>query len=153
MHWSWSISILTHNKWRKHIWSVQLHPTFRHCTEELPPTLRLRHIILHVFVTSFKRRNNVTPSNAMNDVIFPLTNDVSYLTLSQRFQSCESLFDISHIFNIGSIGEVCKYDIYIYWFCGWCKFWRFPRFHFHIAQIKMKIKRLKFPFLPAYNIS
>ena len=68
--WSWSISILTHNKRRKHIRSLQLLPTFRHCTEELPPIFRLRRIRLHVIVTSFKRKNDVTPSNAMNDVIF-----------------------------------------------------------------------------------
>ena len=68
-HKSWSISILTHNKQRKHIWSLQLLPTFRHCTEELPPMLRLRRIRLRVFVTSFKRKNDVTPSNGMNDVI------------------------------------------------------------------------------------
>ena len=47
-HWSWSISILTRNKRRKHIRSLQLLPTFRHCTEELPPILRLRRIRLHV---------------------------------------------------------------------------------------------------------
>ena len=55
-HWGWSISILTQNKRRKHIWNLQLLPTFRHCTEELPPMLRLRRIHLHVFVTSFKRK-------------------------------------------------------------------------------------------------
>ena len=69
-HWSWSISILTLNKRRKHIRSLQLLPTFRHCNGELPPILRLRRIRLHVIVTSFKRKNDVTPSNAMNDVIF-----------------------------------------------------------------------------------
>ena len=69
-HWSWSISILTHNKRRKHIRSLQLLPTFRHCTEELPPIHRLRRISLHKIVPSFKRKNDVTPSNAMNDVIF-----------------------------------------------------------------------------------
>ena len=53
---SWSISILTQNKWRKHIWSLQLLPSFRLCTEELPPILRLRRIRLHVFVTSFTRK-------------------------------------------------------------------------------------------------
>ena len=68
--WSWSISILTHNKWQKHIRSIQLLPTFSHCTEELPPIFRLRRIRLHVIVTSFKRKNDVTPSNAINDVIF-----------------------------------------------------------------------------------
>ena len=69
-HWSWSISILTHNKRRKHIRSLQLLPTFRHCTEELPLILRLHRIHLHVIVKSFKRKNDVTPSNTMNDVIF-----------------------------------------------------------------------------------
>ena len=69
-YWSWSISILIHNKRRKHIWSLQLLSAFRHCTEELPPILRLRRIRLHVNATSFKRKNDDTPSNAMNDVIF-----------------------------------------------------------------------------------
>ena len=69
-HWGWSILILTHNKRRKHIRSLQLHPTFRHSTEELPPILRLRRIRLHVIVTSFRRKNDVTQSNALHDVIF-----------------------------------------------------------------------------------
>ena len=69
-HWSWSISILTHSKRRKHIRKLQLLPTFRHCNEELPPILRLRRIPLHVIVTSFKRKNDVKPSNAICDVIF-----------------------------------------------------------------------------------
>ena len=69
-HLSWSISILTHNKRRKHIRSLQRLPTFRHCTEELPPIFRLRRIRLHVIVTSFKRKNDVTPSNTKNEVIF-----------------------------------------------------------------------------------
>ena len=69
-HWSWSISILTHNKRWKHILSLQLLPTFCHCTEELQPILRLRPIRLRAIVTSSKRKNDVTPSNAMSDVIF-----------------------------------------------------------------------------------
>ena len=68
--------------------------------------LRPRRKRLHVFVTSFKHKNDVTPSNALNDVIFPVTNDVSYHTLSLRFQCCELLFD-HHYFNIGSTGEAC----------------------------------------------
>ena len=68
--WCWSISILTHNKRRKHIRSLQLLPTFRHCTEELPPTLRLRRIRLHVIVTCFKRKNDISLFNDMNDVTF-----------------------------------------------------------------------------------
>ena len=69
-HQSWSISNLTHNKRRKQIWSLQLLPSLRHCTEELPPILRLCRICLDVIVTSFKCKKDVTPSNAMNDVIF-----------------------------------------------------------------------------------
>ena len=40
------------------------------CTEELLPILRSRRMRLHVFVTSFKRKNDVIPSNALHDVIF-----------------------------------------------------------------------------------
>ena len=97
--WCWSISILTHNKRWKHILSLQLLPTFRHCTAELPPILRLRRIRLHVIVTSFKRKFDVTPSNAMNHVIF------QWRQLSHF--SCELLSDISQFVTVGSIGEVC----------------------------------------------
>ena len=69
-HWTWSISILTHYKRRKHIRSLQLLPTLCNCTEELLPKLRIRCIRLHIIVSSFKRKNDVTPSNAVNDVIF-----------------------------------------------------------------------------------
>ena len=58
-HWSWSISILMHNKRRKQIWSLQLLATFRLCTEELRPILRPRRIRLHVFVTSLKRKTTL----------------------------------------------------------------------------------------------
>ena len=68
-HWSWSISILTHNQRWKHIRSLQLLPTLRHCTEELLQILILLRKRLHVIVTSFKRKYEVTPSNDMNDVI------------------------------------------------------------------------------------
>ena len=61
---SWSISILTHNKR-----SLQLLPTFRHCTTEFPPIGGLCRIRLHVFVTSFKRNNDVPLSIAMTNVI------------------------------------------------------------------------------------
>ena len=98
--WSWSISILTHNKRRKHIRSLQLLPTFRRCTEELPPIFRLRRISLHVIVTSFKRKNDVTPSNAMNDVIFSVTSAITHFC-------SELLSDISQFVTVGSIGEVC----------------------------------------------
>ena len=59
MHWSWSISIPTHNK---HIWRLQLLPTFRHCTGEFPSIVRLRciHVRVHVFIRNFKRKNDVT---------------------------------------------------------------------------------------------
>ena len=69
-HWSWSISILAHNKRRKHILSLQLLPTFRHSTEELPPILRLRRRQFTCNWIVFQLINDVTPSNAMNDVIF-----------------------------------------------------------------------------------
>ena len=36
--------------------------TFRHCTEEILPIVGLCCICLHVFVMSFKRNNDVTPS-------------------------------------------------------------------------------------------
>ena len=102
--WSWSISILTHIKRRKHIWTIQLLPTFRHCTEELPPIIRLHRIRLHVIVTSFKRKNDVTPSIAMNDLI-SVTSAITHF--------CgELLSDISQCVTVGSIGEVCLNFIY-----------------------------------------
>ena len=52
-------SILTHNKRGKHIWSLQLLPTFCHCNEEFPPIAGLCPIRLHVFVASSNRKNNV----------------------------------------------------------------------------------------------
>ena len=78
-HWSWSISILTHDKRRTHIWSLQLLPTFCHCTEGLPPILRLR---LHVIVTSFKHKNDVTPSNPW---MTSFSKEVSYHTLTVNY--------------------------------------------------------------------
>ena len=78
MQWSWSISILTHNKRRKHIWSLQLLPTFCHCTEELPPILRLRRIRLHVIVTSFKLK---TTLHRLTLWLTSFSSDVSYHTL------------------------------------------------------------------------
>ena len=98
-HKSWSISILTLNKRRKHIRSLQLLPTFCHCNEELPPILRLSRIRLHVIVTSFKRKNDVTPSNAMNDVIF------QWRQLSHTFAM--NYCPIYQFVTVGSIGEVC----------------------------------------------
>ena len=97
-HWSWSISILTHNKRRKHNRSIQLLTTFSHCTEELPPILRLRR----------KRKNDVTPSNAMNDVIFqwrqlshtlavnycPIYHSLLPLALWARFVTSQEKFNI-----------------------------------------------------------
>ena len=93
------LSILTHNK----RWSLQLHPNFCHCTEEFLPIVRLRRMCVHVFVTFFKRKNDVTPSRAMNYI----TNDVNSHAFSSCFQKCELLFDISLSFTIDSIGEVC----------------------------------------------
>ena len=42
--------------------------TFHHCTEEFSPIVGLCCILLLVFVTSFRRKNDVTPSNVMSDV-------------------------------------------------------------------------------------
>ena len=79
-HWRWSISILTHNKRRKHIRSLQLLPTFRHCTEELPPILRLRRIRLYVIVTYFKRK---TTLHRLTPWMTSFSSDVRYHTLLQ----------------------------------------------------------------------
>ena len=50
---------------------------FRHCTEEIPPNVGLFRERLHAFLTCFKRQSDVTPSNAMTDVIFAVATDVS----------------------------------------------------------------------------
>ena len=47
---------------------------------------------------SFKHKNSVTPSNAMNGVVIQHA-------LSSCFQNSELLFDISHLFSVDSIGE------------------------------------------------
>ena len=72
MYKSWFISILTHNKQQKHIWSLQLLPNFCHYTEEFLSIVGLCRIRLHVFVTSFKYENDVTPSYSMTDIILQL---------------------------------------------------------------------------------
>ena len=77
-HWSWSISILTHDKRRKHIWSLQLLPSLRHYTEEHPPIHRLRRILLHLIVTSFTRK---TTLHRLTPWMTPFSSDVSYHTL------------------------------------------------------------------------
>ena len=109
-HWSCSISILLHNKRRKNkfdVFSFFQHSAFALKNSRQYLTIRTpRRKRLHVFVTSFKQKNDVKPSYALSDVIFPVTNDVSYHTFSLRFQSCELLFD-HHYFNIGSTGEAC----------------------------------------------
>ena len=57
--------------------AVTVYPTFRHCAEEIPPNVGLYRKRSHAFLTSFKRQNDVTPSNAMTDVIFAVATDVS----------------------------------------------------------------------------
>ena len=98
-HWSWSISILTHSKRRKHIRSLQLLPTFRHCTGELPPIIRLRRIPLHVIVTFSSVK---TTLHRLTPWVTSFSSDVS----STHFSS-ELLCDISQFVTVGSIGEVC----------------------------------------------
>ena len=58
----------------------------------------------HVFVASFKRRNDVTRSNAMTDVIFSVVIGVS----RSCFQKCDFVVSYNKIFSIGYIGELCS---------------------------------------------
>ena len=114
-HWSWSISIGTHNKRREHIWSLQLlqSPTFRHCNEELPPILRLRRICLHIFVTSFKSKNDATPSNTMYDVISTLSKlwiIVWYITLFSHWHYRRGVLDMKYVINLTSVTTVHGLD-------------------------------------------
>ena len=77
---------------------------FCHCLEEeIPLIFGLCRICLHVIVMSFKRKNDVKPSNAMTDIILQL----QMTSASAHFQNCELLFDISRFLSINSIGEVC----------------------------------------------
>ena len=71
-----------------------------------PAIVGLFHIHLHVFVTSFKRQNNVTPSNAMTDVILQWKFTSASMRFPPAFKNV-TLFDITCFFSIGYIGEVC----------------------------------------------
>ena len=71
------------------------------------PPLRLRnpaivglfHILvhLHVFVTSFKRQNDVTPSNAMTDVILQWKFTSASMRFPPAFKTV-TLFDFTCFF-------------------------------------------------------
>ena len=62
---------------------------------------------LHVFVTSFKRQNDVTPSNAITDATFDHFSVVNDDKAARAFRTVTLLFHITQFFNIGCIGEVC----------------------------------------------
>ena len=63
---------------------------------------------LHVFVTSFMRQNDVTPSNVINDVTFDCFSVVNDVKAARAFKTVTLLFNITRFFNIGYIGEVCS---------------------------------------------
>ena len=58
--------------------SLQLLPTFRHCTQELPPILRLRRIRLQVIVTYSSVK---TTLYRLTPEMTSFSSDVSYHTL------------------------------------------------------------------------
>ena len=68
---------------------------------------------VHVFVTSFKRQDDVSTSIAITDVTFDhfsLANDVK---AARAFRTVALLFHITRFFNIGSIGGVCSNFIFV----------------------------------------
>ena len=101
------IRALKQNKRRKNNLSLQLLPSSCHCTEELPPILRLCPIHLHVFVTSFKRKSDVTPFNVMNVIIFQQQMTPASSYFPRAFKTVKSCLIYHSFFSIGSIGEVC----------------------------------------------
>ena len=129
-HWSWSISILTHNKWRKHIQSLQLLPTFRHCTEELPPILRLRRIRLHEIVTSFNtiQYNNTiiycfisfhmrhSQNTFINMLNINTKNDISFSIMLNKRSIRKKKISI----RLCRTGFICRMQKFCYFFNhGW----------------------------------
>ena len=87
---------------------LQLLRSIRHCTEEIPPKAGLFRKRLHVFVTSFKRQNDATPSDAITDVTFDNFSVVNDVKAVHAFRTVTMLFHITRFFNIGCIGEVCS---------------------------------------------
>ena len=64
------------------------------CIEEIPPEVLLFCKRLHVFVTSFKHQNDVTPSNATTDVIFQW----QMTSAGARFQDLDFVVSCNTIF-------------------------------------------------------
>ena len=75
-----------------------------HCTEENPPQVWLLHKCLHVFVTSFKCRKDVTLSNPITTVIFQW----QLTSAGAHFQNCDFVVSYNMIFNIGYLGQCLR---------------------------------------------
>ena len=60
---------------------------------------------------SFKNQNDVTPSNAMADII------LQWQLMSARlhFQNCDFVVSYNTFFSIGYIGEMCLNIVFITW--------------------------------------
>ena len=69
-------------------------------------------ICLHVFVTSFKRQNNVTTSNAMTYVILQGQLTSASACFPHAFKVVTLLLHITQFFSIGYIGEVCSNKVF-----------------------------------------
>ena len=74
----------------------------------MPPKAGLFRKRLHVLVTSFKRINDVTPSNAITGVTFDHFSVANDVKAAGAFRTVTLLFHITRFVNIGSIGEVCS---------------------------------------------
>ena len=74
--------------------------------EKIPPKAGLFRQGLHVFVTPFKRQNDVTPSNAISDVMFDHFSVVNDAKAVRAFRTVTLLFHKTRFFSIGYIGEV-----------------------------------------------
>ena len=59
-------------------------------------------------MTSFKRPNDVTPSNAITDITFDHFSVVNDVKVARAFRTVNLLFHITRFLNIGYIGEVCS---------------------------------------------
>ena len=73
----------------------KLLPTFHHCTEEILALVGLCRIPLHEYVSSFKRKNDVTPSNNTTDVILQLQLSSASVHFPHAFKTVPISFDIA----------------------------------------------------------
>ena len=60
-----------------------------------------------MFITSFKRQNNIASFNSITEITFDHFSVVNDVKAGHAFRSGTLLFHITQFFNIGSIGEVC----------------------------------------------